>query len=101
LPTKAPRAEAVTRRDLRLVAVGGSTAPQAPSSDRTPTWRPPAPRTDRELANDSPDERSGEEVSPAARQSSVRLRGTDEERWAYALVDVVTADFSKDPRYEE
>jgi hypothetical protein len=29
------------------------------------------------------------------------LRGADEERWAYALVDVVTADFSKDPRYEE
>jgi hypothetical protein len=37
---------------------------------------------------------------PPSRPSSVRLRGADDDRLPYALVDVVTADFSKDPRYE-
>jgi hypothetical protein len=81
---KTPRAEAITRRDiLRLVAVGGSTASEEPASTRTPP--PPAPQS-------SP---------PASRKSAVRLKDPDEQALPYAVVDVVTADFSNDPRHED
>jgi hypothetical protein len=94
MPTKAPRAEPITRRDIvRLVAVGGSTASEAPASrapdsSRTPTVRPPSMR--------APDP-----GVPASRKSTVRLKNQDDHAFAYAVVDVVTADFSNDPRHED
>jgi hypothetical protein len=89
LPTKTPHAEAITRRDiLRLVPVGGSTGSEAPARDRAATVRPPPPS-------------ARESTPPASRKSAVRLKGADENALPYALVDVVTADFSKDPRREQ
>jgi hypothetical protein len=40
--------------------------------------------------------------APASRKSAVRLKGTpDDDRLPYAVVDVVTADFSNDPRHDD
>jgi hypothetical protein len=89
MPTKTPRAEPITRRDIvRLVAVGGSTASEAPSSSRTPTVRPPS------MPAPAP-------KAPTSRTSTVRLKDADDDALPYALVDLVTADFSKDPRHED
>ena len=89
MPTKTPLAEAITRRDIvRLVAVGGSTATEGARRDRTPTIRPPAMRPS--------------DAVPASRKSAVRLKGArDDDALPYAVVDVVTADVSNDPRHDD
>jgi|HubBroStandDraft_4_1064222.scaffolds.fasta_scaffold773030_2 hypothetical protein len=94
MPTKSLHAEPITRRDIvRLVAVGGSTASEEPASEapdsrRTPTVRPPSMR-------------APEPSIPPGRKSAVRLKDPDANALPYAVVDVVTADFSKDPRHED
>jgi hypothetical protein len=88
LPTKDPHEAApVTRRDLRLVPSQESAPAPAPRSDRTPTVRPPSARP-------------VETKRSRDRNSDVRLRG-DDGGLPFATVDVVTADFSKDPRHED
>lgn len=89
MPTNTPRAEAITRRDIvRLVAVGGSTAAEEARRDRTPTVRPPSMRPADKV--------------PPSRNSAVHLKGTpDDDELPFAVVDVVTADLSKDPRHDD
>ncbi len=88
MPTKDPlEADPITRRDLRLVPSQDDSPAPAPRSDRTPTVRPPSARP-------------AQTKQSRDRKSDIRLRGEDRDL-PFATVDVVTADFSKDPRHEE
>jgi hypothetical protein len=90
VPANTPRAaRPTTRRDVvRLVAVGGITAAEALPADRRPTVRLPAVR-------------APETSAPSSRHSAVRLKGSDDDSLPYAVVDLVTADLSNDPRHDE
>jgi hypothetical protein len=45
--------------------------------------------------------RAPEPGIPPSRKSTVRLKNHDDDTLPYAVVDVVTADFSNDPRHED
>jgi hypothetical protein len=96
LPTNTPRAEArITRRDIvRLVSVGGSTAAEAPVSQRRTV------KVRRAVAPEPVPEPVPASQIPPSRKSAIRLK-RDDDALPYAVVDIVTADLSNDPRRED